>query len=210
MTCDIIDNCRTRDFADFLPVVVLAANVDHEIATYFVRDAAIAFCERSKVLRQTIEVELQGCVENPIIEPSCPDLRIVYIHQVCGRVVRTNEPCCRWGPCAVIYEGGSTLTLSPPPSARDELKPLPVTVSLAPTRESCALPEILYERHRETIEAGALAKLHRIHGTPAFDVNLSRIYEDKFTAGITAAGLDRLTGYSLGPFRMRSRTHRIV
>lgn len=208
--CLTIDSCNTRDFADFLPVVTLSANIDHEIATYFVRDAAIALCERSKILRQTIEVELQPCVDNPIIEPWCPDLRIVYIHQVCGRTITTKEPCCNWGPCTVFYDGGSTLWLNPAPSNTENLRPLPVTVSVAPTREACALPEILYERYKETIEAGAMAKLHRVFGTPFYDLTASREQKALFDAGVAAAGLDRLTGYSLGPYKMKTRTSRIV
>lgn len=209
--CLIVDECERVDLDQFLPTVLFSApGVDHEIAAYYVREAAIQFCSRSRLLRQTLEVELQPCVENPLIEPRCDDLRIVAIHQVCGRALRPNEPCCSWGGCSVVYDGEVTLMLSPPPSNSQPLRPLPVTVSVAPLASACSLPTVLFERHRETIAAGARAMLFKVPGTQFYDLRAAAEQDRLFTAGITGAGIDRLTGYGFGSIKMRLRHHRIV
>lgn len=208
-TCLVVDECSRTPYDEMLPTLLMEApGLPSDTAAFYLRQAAISFCKRSKVLRQDLYVPIQACVANPIIEPLCDDLQIVSLHNVCGREVIASTPCrCEWG-ATVQFLPPNQLELYPAPASTDSDRTLQVTVSLAPKRDACEIPTVLYERYAEVIEAGAMARILRI---PEFkDLRLAERYARDFEGGISAAGIDRLLGYSMGPISMRSRHHRIV
>ena len=101
------------------------------------------------------------------------------------------------------------LGLYPAPASTAQTRTMQVSVSVRPKRDSCGIPTVFYERYAETIRVGALAHILRIP-SEFKDLRLADTYKREFEGGITAAGMDRLLGYSLGPVRIHSRHHRIL
>lgn len=210
-SCLIVDDCQRTDYDVMLPqVLMMAPGLPSDAAISYLRDATIALAKRSRVLIQELDVEIQPCVANPIIEPLCDDLEIEALHKVCGRdvIASTPCPCAGWG-CSVRFLPPNQLELYPPPASTSQVRTMQVTVSVRPKRDSCGLPTVMFERYAEVIQAGALAAILRIP-SEFRDLKLSDVYKREFEGGITAAGLDRLLGYSMGPVRVRSSYHRIV
>lgn len=209
--CLIVDDCQRTPFDALLaPVLMMAPGLPSDAAIHYLREAAIQLCKRSRVLVQDIEVEIQPCVANPIIEPLCADLDIEALHKVCGRdvIASTPCPCDGWG-CSVRFLPPNQLELYPAPASTTQQRLLPVTISVRPRHDACEIPTVLFDRYAEVIQAGALKDILRL---PAEfkDKQLAETYKREFEGGVTAAGMDRLLGYSLGPIKMRSSHYRIV
>ena len=210
--CLVNDDCQRSPFDELLPEVMMAAQgIGSDMAIHYLRDSTITFCKRSKVLVQDLMVKLQSCVDNPIIEPLCDDLQIVSLHKVCGRevIASTPCPCDAWG-CKVRFLPPNQLQLFPAPPASALDREMMVTVSVTLKRDACDIPTVLLDRYGETIVAGALLKLYEIPNTPFHNLRLSELKRREFENGITAAGLDRLLGYAMGPIPIRRMHHRIV
>lgn len=183
------------------------------IAENFVRQAAIDFCERSQIIRRVVDIDLIcGVSDYPIL---LPDERIVSIQRVCvgdrccaeRAVLSASAPCetgCTFHGHSIWFVPPDSLNIRPTPSV-DRAKAIRVHVAVAPLRDACELDSVLYERYHETILDGALARLYLAKTTPWHDKELANLHKTQFDQGIAAAGLDRLTGDTRGPFKMAFR-----
>lgn len=75
-------------------------DLDEDAAVHYLRRAAIMMAQKGNLLRRTVDICPQPCVENYLLEsPDCMDIVAVdSVCQVrgslCGKVTRlTNEPC---------------------------------------------------------------------------------------------------------------------
>jgi hypothetical protein len=81
--CYVVSGCSLRPIDDFLPEVMIAApQVPEEIVANYVRQAAIEFCQRTHVFKQTLPVNLQACVHEILLDAEC-DMQIVSIRALC-------------------------------------------------------------------------------------------------------------------------------
>ena len=215
--CEIISSCAMRPLADFIPeIVARVPKLFDEVAAHYVREAAIEFAQRAKVLRQIITVDLQAGVSDVLLEPDC-GMHVVSIHKLCADCdCAQHYELIPGRPCGIACDGASvwfvpptTLSISPSPRV-DREGAFWALVSVAPDRDACELPEILYQRYSDRLVVGALSKIHLMKGEAWYDAPLADRMEKKFNAGVTVAALDRLTGHGMGPFPMKPRTGRIV
>jgi hypothetical protein len=204
---------ETVPFSAFTPEVILATgDCPSEIAENYLRHAAIDFAERSQVLTRKFHVGFQACVPDYLIDPPACE-RIVSIQRVCfdgdcaDSAVVSHEPCrlpCACGSSAVWFEPPNIVNVTPAPRS-DYDGGLWLRFSVAPLRDACEIDRLFYERYHEAIVHGALARLFGIKKTEWYDPQLATMHDVKYDDGVAAAGMDRLTGDTRGPFRMKHR-----
>jgi hypothetical protein len=210
------DDSEMVQWADFAPEVIVALkDVPQDMAENYIRQSAIDLAERSQVLIREVDILMQGCVtEYPIDLPTCE--RVVSIQQVCAN--QTNACACKpsvrvstSARCAVNTGiGMTTVWFSQAPDRMHVENAIDGTtirlrVAVAPRRDSCEVAKLFYEVYHEAVVDGALARLLKIKSASWYDPQLSMSYKADATAGITASGIDRLTGGVRGPFPMRGR-----
>jgi hypothetical protein len=217
-----LDDFETVCWDAFAPEVAVAfEGIPQSMALNYIRQAAIDLAEKSQVLVRELDVPLQPCVTEYLLEvPTCE--RIVSVQSVGIRGDAQGCPCARgsrtgrWSAwrChreSFRFEYPNRMTVNvgphPPhdPHRPEELRPAWVRVAVAPTRDSCDVNRRFYEVYHEAVVNGAIARLLLIPKTGWTNVSLAAVYEDKAKAAITAAGIDRMIGGMRGPFRMKSR-----
>jgi hypothetical protein len=209
----VYDPFATVPFSAFSPEVILATgNCPAEIAENYLRHAAIDLAERSQIITRIMRVDFQACVSDYLITPPACE-RIVAIQRVCfdcscnDNVVTPHEPCrlpCACGNSAVWFEPPDIINVTPAP-ASDYDGGLWVKVSVAPLRDACEVDRLFYERYHEAVVHGALARLFAIKKAEWYDPQLATLHTGQFDDKVTGAGMDRLTGNTRGPFRMKHR-----
>lgn len=202
----IFDKYPTVALDLFLPEIMLEIpELPDDIAMHYVREAAIEFAARSHVLERTVTICTQDCVEDYILEP--PDCtRLVSVQGICaeggcGTVTRLSGP-----PCGVQC-GGAYCWVEQPNiihitggAARYQVR-----ISVTLKRDACDVPEMLYERYKPDIQAGAFGKLYAIPRRPWSSQNISDARRAEFDRRIAAAGIDRMMGHQQGPIKMKTR-----
>ncbi|WP_147628828.1 hypothetical protein [Pelistega indica] len=202
-------------YSEFVPELKLAlGDIPDDIAENYIREAVIAFCERSQVLVRKVEIDVQaGVGDYPIIPEGCE--QIISLQRVCvgshcitdRKILLSFEPCetgCTVHGHSVWFVPPNTLNLRPIPT-QDKAKAIIAFVAVSPSRDSCECDRIIYDRYHETVINGALARLYLAKTTPWHDRQLAEYHRTLFGAGVSAAGMDRLTGGVRGPFAMRAR-----
>lgn len=146
----------------FLPFVMGACpDAPEDMATAYVRQAAIDFCQRSSLLRRTALIDLQRNVSSYPVWPE-PCETVVRVNDVCidgCRYRGARNTCCfdHCGARFIIDEG--LLRISGPPDI-DRPQALEVRFAAAPARDACEVDAVLFDDWQEAIEDGALARLH--------------------------------------------------
>lgn len=206
---------RLIPYADFVPEIALAlGDIPDDVAENYVREAAIELCVRSQILVRTVVIDYQaGVTDYPLETDNCEQiisLQCVYQDgRICGGVREwtTHTPGTkgvRDHGHYIWYVPPDMLRITPAPSV-DRPEAVEVHVAVAPTRDSCEVDALLYERYHEGVLNGALARLYAAKMTPWHDKQLAEYHRQLFDKDVSEAGIDRLTGGTRGAFPMRRR-----
>lgn len=159
-TLPIAEAIDTYDWARWLPEVIVGIDdPDEEIAANYVRQAAIDFCQRGRVLLREVVIELQDGVNTYPVFPYDGE-QIVGVIQIDAPLSRYLNQPCGLGSCTGGTWRGATWQLD---VARNEFTIggsvncglLRLLVWAAPTEDSCAQDRFLYDRFRADITLGA-------------------------------------------------------
>jgi hypothetical protein len=135
-----------------------------------VRDAAIEFCKRTRLLVERVTVDVVAEEAAVTLSPDTD------LHWEVLDLRRDNTRLTPWNrnealmqdqsletgaPQYYYQEGDRTLALSPIPDADETLTAL---VTLRPDDAATTLPDVLWTDYREPIAAGARAWVRRNHG----------------------------------------------
>lgn len=147
---------NTYDWERWLPEVIVGIeDPDEDIAANYVRQAAIEFAEKARVLQREIIIELQPDVNTYPVFPYVGE-RIVGVLGI-----QTRDQCCGSSAtnCCSGWIDGMDWELD---TARNEFTisgPTRGTISLlvwsAPTEDACAHDVYLYDNFRRDITTGA-------------------------------------------------------
>lgn len=153
----------TYDWERWLPEVIVGIeNPDEEIAANYVREAAINFAKRSRVLQRELLIALQPGVCTYPLEPYDGE----EIIGVVGLALDDGKPCSCQSHCSGFMPNGVAFTLDPrrkelhleaPHGGRccDRPQTLRVLVWASPSEDACAQDVFLYDNYRETIAQSA-------------------------------------------------------
>jgi hypothetical protein len=106
-----------------------------------------------------------------------------------------------YGPPVARFTQPNELLVSPIPQCDGDLG-LRVELIVAPTRETCTLDRVYYDRYAPALVSGALMYLYRLPKQDWTDYNLGQKMETEFKKWTTKAAGDRLLGAARGPFRL--------
>ena len=194
---------------EFLPELSLEVpELPADIIMNYVRSAAIEFAERTHVLQREITICLQPCVGNYILDaPDCT--RIVAVSGICrGGTCRSQVTRLTSSPCFVAGFGSSAwwerpdiIWFHPAPSLPSEAV---VRVSVAPAVDACEVDAILFNEHKEAIQAGARARIYNIPRRPWSSAPHAEEQRKEFLRRIASAGTARLLGGNIGAVKMKT------
>lgn len=187
-----------------------------------IRDAAIAFCEKSLCWRQTLDpIGISANVDQ--VSLSLPQYTVIA--DVLDAELATGgwlEPRNLAGtqterasvggvpprtgtPSGYLLFDEGYLTIDPVPVGADTLTLL---VALKPARDAAKLPSFLYERWAPAIAAGAKAELMRQQKKPWSNPGLSVAQQMMFDQAISTAAMRAARSNTRMPLRART-VHRL-
>lgn len=178
------------DISDMLPRVTLVAKgVPDSIAIEYLRQAAYTLARESRLLERTLKIELQGGVGDYYLEQGSEQIMLV-------KSIKLDDKCCRRKQCFEPFHLCDGFRFFPPDKiVLDEVpnvdgSTLEVVYYAAPTQDTCEIDKLLFDRHHDTIVAGALAELLLMSKYEFSDIRLASVYEQKFNRGIASAKID--------------------
>lgn len=191
------------DSALFMPeLILIAKNVPEDILQYYLYDTVVDFCETTGIIVRELETDLYECESEYKLDiPECE--RIIKFNKICiGHKTldlnKLREANCGFdkvcGSYGIRFVPPDTLVVSPTITHNKEACKLQVSITTAPHRDSCSIPEVLYERYRPVIVAGTLARALLIPDVENY--NLAKYYQDKYNMGVAIANRHRLLAYS--------------
>lgn len=186
-------------FAD--EVVVATEGIEIDMAESYIRNAIIDFCTRTQVLRRTFEITLECGADEYLIDLN-EDERLVSLKGSCS-----GYELLRSAPCGTNCYGRSMwfvppqyLMISPKPTGSGGK--LTITTSVAPNQDCCEVDRLLYDKYREVIINGALARLHLVKSAKWYDPNLAVVFSREYQRGIAQANSERLMGVARNKIKM--------
>lgn len=201
-----LEELRLTEVPDaILPELQLIhSDIPTEMLKSFVRKAARRFAERSRTQLRYITLDLQDCVTDyPVKIPD--DEKFISFQRRTRTMVPASGARTECGRYWVSWVVPScTIRVEPKPTCSEPVK---VLVATAPSPTSCLVDHKLLTDNWDTILEGAKAYLYSLSGEHVDFANpgLAQYHEQKFTAGITSAGIDKITGRSAGPFKRVTR-----
>lgn len=180
------------------------------------RSAMIEFCERSGLMRQTLDpidvvegtasYDLPEPTDHNIVTPVSVLYDSVPVHPTSESKADFIAPSWRTNELLYRYrmEGRTTVKLLWSPD-QDITGGLIVRVSLRPTRDADALDDALYRDWAEVLAAGAAARLREMPGEPWSNPNAAVIDARKFGGGVAAARVRAEASDTAQPLRMQGR-----
>lgn len=183
------------------------------LATNAIRNAAIEFCERTRLWTytpaaislvastsaytptlpsETVLVEiLQAHYDERQLPAKSPD-ELTRLYRGENWVTKEAEPLYHF------REAPSQIRLVPIPNT-SEADALELRVALAPSRAGTLIDSEIAERFTEVIAIGARARLHGLAGQPFFNPAEAAREERKFKSLITDARIKANRGYARAP-----------
>lgn len=191
-----------RDIDDFLPDLrarttstETAARLPDDVLRINLRAAIIDFCERTKVIRQSLRIPLIcGVCDYPIILDTCED--IVGVGRV--RYGDTCETDCKgvtrqwdWGGIVFrLMEDSDVLRISEPPV--EDGKFLEMDVFTAPSRDGNQVDAILFQRYYTPIVDLTLSKIHLMTDAHWASVTRADMYRRNFESSVASINEQRM------------------
>lgn len=194
----------------FMPKILLEAKgVSEAIAEEYLYDIVIDVCEQTGILQRTLSTELYPCeTEYRFDVPDCE--RIIRFKKICiGNteldLSALRNVSCAGGACCGNYSlrfvPPDTLIVGTSASHGGCSGQLSAAVITAPKRESCRIPEILYERYKDVIIAGVLARLFMI--TDIDNRYLAERKLQEYSMGVRRMRRDVVLAYGPGKVKIR-------
>lgn len=201
----VFDKYPVVELDAFLPEILLEIpELPEDIAMHFIREAAIEFSVRTHVVQRKVKICKEDCIDDYILEP--PDCtRLVMIHSICGcgccsGVTRlTGKPCTIGCGNYAWFEEPNIIYITGSAGIYE------VIISVAPKRDACEVPAVLYESYKYDVQTGALWKLYDIARRPWSSIAAAQNKRLEFDRRIAAASIDRLFGKQAGPVKMQTR-----
>lgn len=200
-------------FDEVLPDV---PGVTQAIAKNAIRNAAIEFCDRSKVW--VVDHEPMPAVANQGVYPFEPpngavvaEVKTAWFNgqQLTPRTAaQLDKEFAKWPakvgiPSRYLQESTEELILVPMPLA-NLANAIEAKVVLKPSRSSTGIERWIFEKYLEEIAHGAKGKLYSMQKKPWSDQNLAAFHLGQFDAGISKATLAAAKSHTTAPLRGRA------
>lgn len=200
-----------KDIAEILPHIDQYAPGCPAPTAYFgIRQAAIDFCERTRLWRYEDDFDIPGDDAEGVTTPYGSELYLTELVQFDGVELTPvtadwlDRNCRGWRagevtglPQYVVQTEPDTLRVVPWQAGH-----LYLFLWLKPSQDAEQLPDFIIDQYRETIAHGALARILAMPGQPFSNPDLAGYF-----AGLFARKLDGLTwAGSRGQQRGRTRT----
>lgn len=178
------------------------------LASEMVLEAAITLCKRSRVLKEALDpidvvaaqrdYTLSTYGDTVVIEPVSVLYDSVRLDAVQEAILDDMAPTWRlsdgpFGYYTVLNPGTLTLAFSPSVGVTGGLR---VTVSVRPSNQSVALPDVLYNEYSGTIADGAKALLMVIPGKAWSNPALGDYYDGKFYRDVQDIKMQGMRSFS--------------
>lgn len=186
-------------------------------------DTAIEFCEKTLVVRQTLDPLStdEGVLEYEVFPPAgeaviCPLqvwFKSRYLEPVAADLIRSVQAynidvpdvtAISATPTQYFWTAPSTIGLYPVPDT-SEVSTLTVRAALKPTRSATTLEDVLYDNWIDVIVAGTLARLHMMKDQPWASADRALVQAQKFRAGTQRARIEGTVGRVRGSLSVRMR-----
>lgn len=203
-----------KDIAEFLPHIYQYAPGCSAPTAYFgIRQAAIDFCERTRLWRYEDDFDIPGNDVEGITTPYGSVLHEIELIQFGGENLTPkttawlDEHCRGWRanemagqPCYVVQTEPNTLRVVPWQAGHINL-----FLWLKPAQDATDLPDFIVDQYRETIAHGALARILAMPGQPFTNEALAASFGALFGGKLDALMRASSRGQQRG--RTRTRAH---
>ena len=200
---DYVD-CTEIDESSLAELQLIDEDIPAEMLTYVMRKAYREFVKRSLIQVRNITIKTQCSVDEYPVELPCDEEFVAWQMRKVDpyRPDRCMTECGRHQ----VYWDVSThnIKVFPVPDCEGSIR---LQVATAPSINTCKVDRRILDRHFDDILLGAKAFLFLMTGTNVTWTNpgLGQNMELKFDNKITAAGITRITGGTVGPFQMKTR-----
>lgn len=203
-----------------LPHVIGCPDV---VAQEALLDTAIEFCEKTLVVRQTLdpldteagalEYELSGPLNEVVILPLQVWHKGTLLQPVAADLVENVQAfssdalgtdTMKGTPTQYVWLSPSTLGLFPIPDT-SELAAINVRAALKPTRTATQLEDVLYTDWMDVLVAGTLARLHATKDQPWSSADRSLMRAREFRTGVQRARMEGSVGRVRASLSVRPR-----
>lgn len=204
-----------KELDEFLPNVrMYAPGVSDPVAFFAIRQAAIDFCERSRMWRWEDEFSITADDYEDLIAPDgavIHEIEAVWFngHKITKKKTPKELDECLPGwrsdtenrpegdPTYITQTAPNTMVLAPFGTGT-----VKVSVYLKPSQDCEQLPDFLADQHRETIAWGALARILMIPNQSFTDPNMAAVWGQSFQNKLDGKADAGITGQQ----RARVRT----
>lgn len=200
-----------KDFADILPhIYQYAPGCAAPTAHFGIRQAAIDFCERTRLWRWEDDFDIPGDEPECITTPFGSVLHEIELVQFDGQdlcpktVAWMDSNCHGWRagtltgqPQYVVQTEPNTLRVVPQQAGHVNL-----FLWLKPSDEADELPDFIVDQYRKTIAHGALAHILLMPGQPFTNVEMAATFGGLFNGKVNSL----MRASSRGQQRGRTRT----
>jgi len=198
-----------REIADMMRLVLpFAPGCPEPVAVQYLREAAITFCERTRIWRASDKFNVQGGCDEVLCTPSYAQ---IYEIERAWFNDRDLEPAPYGGFDRHEYRDALPryITQASPESVR--LVPgaleegvLTLSLFLKPSQDAEDLPDILTE-HERVIADGALNRILLIPNQPFTSPDMAAAYGQSFQSGLDRLFNLNVRGKQRAPVRIRGR-----
>jgi hypothetical protein len=182
------------DYKSFIPhILANTVNTENDTvlpesaAISFVRNACINFAERTGIIKQRLVIDLQaGLSEYPLDALDCET--IIGVSK--AKMVNFESEDCgtRWSWGNVTFEFDDDVLYVHPAPDHDVDGGLELEIVLSPSRDSCEVDSVLYDKWFDAILNYALSEIHMMPGYPWSSVTRAeyrkRLYNEDVTRAI--------------------------
>lgn len=192
--------------SDFFPMVLSSAPACPDpTAEQWIRQAAIEFCTRTRVWRETDEFEADGHPIEVVAVPANAALHEIEAawfngHELEAARYKTVGTLSGGTPRYLTQIGPDRFNLTPP-----EAGTFRVNMFLKPSREADELPDFLLEHYEQTIADGALARILSLPEQGWTNPQLAAAHRQSFDADVNRLSASNIRGQQRAPVRSRSQ-----
>lgn len=183
---------------------VVSSDAPDAMLKHYLRRAMREFTRRARVQIRYITLNLQECVDT--YQVNLPQGEEFVSFQRGARYGESHAGgLTECGGYQLSWDVSScNVKVHPEPRCAG---PVRFKVATSPSVDSCLVDATLFRRYFDALLFGAKGYLY---GTPGenvtwFNPTVAQYNELRFNNAITAAGIDKITGYSSGPFTIKSR-----
>lgn len=187
------------------------------MAVQALRDAGVDLCERTSVVRSTIDVALTAAQPQyeldldlgtdlaRILAASIGTSQLTPLDQQLADHLSAGDGAQCGAPRGITASARGVVTLFPAPDSTFADCALHLVVALRPNRSTLSVPDELVLDWPDVVVYGALARLAAIPGQSFTSADMAVYGQTLFMAGVARAGLDASKGRVRSQVRMAGR-----